>query len=268
MLNQILSIMKIKVCMLIASFIGGAFFSLYATDSYHQLSGSGLQTENMKTEAYILKHFDVKVGFMAYSTSDHDFYGHIEEVHLPGGNKTTCFAGFGTLTGPTIGFTYFFNNNFGLSAEINPVSNKREDDSRYSSFDTLKAVLYFSESHFTFYKLGVTGRISGDKYPVKIKITAGIGWATVDAKFRKEEYNDDQLYHTLNLECRYGNPMFFIQNEIAYPVYKSFYIFGQFEYVYFPFKEIKLADRDAYIVIYKNVNLGGSAFKIGLGFEF
>ncbi|MBN2522713.1 MAG: hypothetical protein JXB24_05535 [Bacteroidales bacterium] len=260
--------MKTKAFVLIASFIGGAFFSLHASDTYNHVTVSGLQTDNIKTEASVLKHFDIRAGFMAYCTRDQDFYGHIEEVHLENGSKTTCFNGSGTLTGPTIGFTYFFNNNFGLSAELNPVSNKREDDTRYLSFDTLKTALYSAESHFTFYKLGATGRISGAEYPFKIKLTAGLGWATVDVKLKKEEFNNDQLDFAFNVEGRYGNPMFFIQNEVAFPIYRSFYIFGQFEYVYFPFKEIKLADRDAYIVIYKNVNLGGSAFKIGLGFEF
>lgn len=205
------------------------------------------------------KSFDVKFGYGAYSFSDPNFAGtSYNFTDNQTGVTTGLLSGFKDLSGPYFNSRYFFNENFGISLDVNLLMS--------SQFIGTDATNYNSSANLVMEKIGFTGQIIGKTTPVKLSLTLGAG--TCQGEFY-ESWSSNTAPEGQYLKGKNTMFLVFYNTEVSFSVFKNINFFGQYEYNFM--HSVLVMNHDGgneYTKTYWSANFGGSHFRLGIGVSF
>lgn len=203
-----------------------------------------------------IKKFNVKVGYANFNFTDPSLVGD-NSFFYQSGTGTGSYNAYRGLNGIYVKLSYYLNNNLGLFTDV-ALTNK---DAEYY----VDPILYKTNSDMNFIKLGLTGQIIGQEYPIRLNIGTGLGLAMYSFDFNSTNDGGGGTY----LAGKDNYPGFFVNAELAVPIYKFIHFFSQFEYIYVPVSELTMEHDggEDYYFRYYDANVGGFMIKLGLGFD-
>ena len=174
------------------------------------------------------------------------------------GTITGGFSGFNLLGGFYFNTRYFFNENFGISVDLNVLMGNEEMFTPENN--------YKSNANMVMEKIGLVGRLNGSYSPVSLSMAFGAGF------FQGEFYESIESTITstgVYLIGKVNKPMFYYNTELMIPLFRSVFIFGQYEYNFMISDLIMEHDGgNDYTKTYRNVNFGGHHARLGIGWRF
>ena len=203
--------------------------------------------------------FNLKVGINAFSFSDPMLSG-LNTTFTVVDITTGSLSGYRYLGGPYFKASYYINSNLGFFTDM---SFLYVENGTYTESTT-----YSSTAEVNLFKVGVTGQVTGDEFPIKINLGFGAGLC------------NSELYTSASSNVGSGgtyllgdsnNPVLFINSEISIPIYKFIELFAQYEFSFVPTDSYRLyhdGGTEYYEMAYRTADLGGSHFKFGIGFTF
>lgn len=211
------------------------------------------------TETPGFSSFEIKLGAGSYLFVDPILAGsRFEFMDNNTGTIVGEFSGFNLLGGGYLNSRYFFNENFGISLDINVLKGKEE------MFTT--EYNYRSKATMLMEKIGLVGRINGTNSPVSLSLAIGAGMC--QGNF--DESKDHNVNLTgIHLTGRVNMLMFYYNTELMIPLFRSAFFFGQYEYNFMISDLVMNHDGgNDYTKTYRNVNFGGHHVRMGIGRRF
>jgi hypothetical protein len=208
-----------------------------------------------------IRSFELKIGIGAYSFSDPVLAGSANNfMYNPTGVVTGSASGYRLLLSPYLNIRYFFNENFGISLDINHMSN---DQDIYTS-DTH----YNSSANLFAQKIGLTGQIVGRSTPVRLSSTIGAGNCITE--LYQQIINIPSSGSDIYLHAKANMVVLFFNVDVSFPLYKKLFLFGDYEYNLIPVGTFVMEHDGGndYSDTYYGINFGGSHFRLGLGYSF
>jgi len=208
-----------------------------------------------------VKSFEIKIGVGAYSFSDPMLAGSANNFRYnPTGVVTGSASGYRLLLSPYLNIRYFFNENFGISLDINHMSNNPDiytTDKQYKGNANLFAQ-----------KLGLTGQIVGRSTPVRLSSTMGAGNCITE--LYQQIINIPSTGSDIYLHGKANMVVLFFNVDVSFPLYKKLFLFGDYEYNLIPVGTFVMEHDGGndYSDTYYGINFGGSQFRLGLGYSF
>ena len=203
-----------------------------------------------------VKKFNVKVGYANFNFNDPSLVGE-NSFFFQSGTGTGTYNGFRDLSGLYVKLSYFLNPNLGLFTDVALTTKGAEY--------YIDPVTYKTSSDMNFIKLGLTGQIIGNEFPIRLNVGTGVGLAIYNLDFSSTNTSGTGTYLTGNGT----DPGIFFNAELTIPIYKFIQVFSQFEYIYVPVSELTLEHDGGsdYYMRYYDANVGGFLIKFGLSFD-
>ncbi|MCX6303048.1 MAG: hypothetical protein NTW82_12790, partial [Bacteroidia bacterium] len=209
-----------------------------------------------------VKSFDLRIGFGGFSFSAPWLAGSCNFFNYnPTGTVTGSITGFGLLNGPYANVRYFFNENFGLSLDVNSL--KADEDVFTTNINYTSTASLFSQ------KVGLTGQFVGDNTPVRLSTTLGVGHCLTElhqSTVMVPPYAGTDVY----LTGKASMLVMFLNVDVSFPIYRKLYLFGNYEFNFTPVGSF-IMEHDGgndYSNTYNNTDFGGSHFRFGLSYSF
>ena len=206
--------------------------------------------------------FSIQAGVSTYNFYDPNLYGeHV--IYQSNGAYTGVLSGFKDLAGIYIKTSYFFNENIGIIADV--AFHNGENGSYIEN--GASSITYETNADLNFQRVGVTGRFVGEKYPIKLSLSSGIGHGSLEAYYMIESSDGNRV----DYDGRVDFPMVYFQIELIIPMFKGLFFFSEYEYTVGWSDEFSLIDNNGSEfneIKYKYPGLGGNNFRIGFGYEF
>lgn len=210
-----------------------------------------------------VKSFELKIGVGCYAFSDPVLAGTSSNNFLINstGTITGSLSGFRLLTGPYFNARYFFNENFGISADLGSLVNSEEI---YTT-----SVNYLNNASLFFQKAGMVGQIIGKSTSIRLSTTLGAGNCITELQ-KQTIYNPPAVGTDTYLKGKANMLVVFFNFDVSFPVYKKLFLYGNYEYNLIPVSKF-IMEHDGgneYSDTYYSMNFGGSHFRVGLGYSF
>jgi hypothetical protein len=208
------------------------------------------------------KSVEIRVGFGAYTFSDALLSGsNYSFINNQTGTVTGTLAGFGFLGGPYFNIRYYFNENLGISIDV------CGSMSDLSDFYT-SSMIYNNTIEVWSQKIGFTGQVVGNPFPVRLSATIGAGNSIIYMvrEFKETEPGNTHIY----LSGKSNALNAFIKFDLSVPLFHRLFMFGNYEYNIIPLSPFKLEEESGsdYSAIYGGGQFGGSHIRFGLGYTF
>ena len=220
------------------------------------ISSKITETNNNKSNS-----FSIQAGLSQYNFYDPHLYGeHV--VSQSNGVFTGVLSGFRDLAGIYIKTAYLFNENIGITADI---ALHHGENGSYIENAT-SSITYETNADLNFQRIGIMGRFVGEKYPIKLSFSPGIGRGVFDAYYLIETNT-----YRLDYQGKVDFPMVYFQAELTIPIFKGLFLFSEYEYTVGWTEEFSLIHNNGgeyHEIKYKYPGLGGNNFRFGLGYEF
>jgi len=202
-----------------------------------------------------IKNLNIKIGYASFNFSDPSIIGD-NSFFNTGGTNTGSYNGYRGLNGISLKLSYYLNNNLGLFADVT-LTNKSVEH-------YVDPAVYKTNADMNIIKLGLTGRIIGKEYPVRLNLGTGLGLSIFSL-----DYSVTNGGTGTYLSGKNNFPGVFFNAELVIPIYKSLHFFSQFEYIYVPASELTLEHDGGsdYYSRYYDANVGGIIIKLGLGID-
>lgn len=204
---------------------------------------------------YKVKSLNVKAGFSVFNFSDPSLLGQ-NSFFYTAGSGSGDYNGYRNFTGIFVKLSYYLNNNFGVFGDA---SINYSGKSYY-----VDPVSYKNNADMNFIKLGVTGQVIGNDYPVRVNTGVGVAIGVYDF------YHEQSSVGTGTYLGANGAEVGLCLNvELTVPIYKSIHFVSQLEYLYIPVSELTFenAGGSDYYQRYYDANLGGYNLKIGVSVD-
>jgi hypothetical protein len=202
-----------------------------------------------------IKNLNIKIGYANFNFSDPSIVGD-NSFFNTGTTNNGSYDGFRGLNGISIKLSYYLNNNLGLLTDVT-LTNKNVEH-------YVDPAVYKTNADMNIIRLGLTGRIIGKDYPVRLNLGTGLG-LSIFSFYSSVTNGASGTY--LSGEDNY--PGVFFNAELVIPIYKSIHFFSQFEYIYVPISNLTLEHDggNEYYLSYYDANVGGTIIKLGLGID-
>lgn len=202
------------------------------------------------------KKFNIKVGYANFNFTDPSLVGD-NSFFYQSGAGTGTYNAYRGLNGIYVKLSYYLNNNLGLFTDVALTYKGAEY--------YIDPIRYKTGSDMNFIKLGLTGQIIGNDFPIRLNVGTGLGLAMYSFDFSSVNDSGSGTY----LAGKDSYPGFFLNAELTVPIYKFIHFFSQFEYIYVPVSELTLEHDGGsdYYLRYYDANVGGFMMKFGLGFD-
>lgn len=209
--------------------------------------------------------FTFQAGIGSYNFYDPSLYGQ-NTIYESNGVYTGSMSGFKDLAGAYIKATYFFNENIGVIADVAFHYGKAGSYIENGTSSTT----YETSADLNFQRIGVIGRVIGEKYPVKLSFSSGFGHGSFEAYYMVKT-NSSSGETGVYYDGKEEFPMVFFQTEFLIPLFKGLFFFSEYEYTVGwsgDFHMIHNNGSEYHSIIYNSPSFGGHSFRIGLGYEF
>ena len=210
--------------------------------------------------------YSIQAGLSSYNFFDSQLYG--ESYVIKSGQNSTSgtLSGYKNLTGAYIKGTFYINKNVGICADFAIHSVE------HNNFvgDSISTTEYKTVSDLTFQRIGISGRVVGQDYPIKLQTSTGIGHGSFSAYYMIKTNISGNEYQK-NYEGKADFPMLFIQSELTVPIIKGLFLFAEYEYTIAWSEELVISHgsgNDYSEIKINEPNYGGHNYRIGLGYEF
>ncbi len=205
--------------------------------------------------------FTFQAGISQYNFYDPSLYGQ-NTVYQSNGVYSGVMSGFKDLSGPYFKVAYLFNENVGIVADV---AFHHGEAGSYIENGT-SSTTYESSAEQYFQRIGVMGRFIGEKYPVKLSFSSGLGRGSLKTYYMIKT-NTEELHYE-----GFGDfPMVFFQTELLIPLFKGLFFFSEYEYTVGWSEDFYMDHNNGseyHSIEYKSPGFGGNNFRIGLGYEF
>jgi len=210
-----------------------------------------------------VKSFELKIGVGCYAFSDPVLAGTSSNNFLINstGTITGSLTGFRLLTGPYFNARYFFNENFGISADLGSLANSEEI---YTT-----SVNYLNSASLFFQKAGLVGQIIGKSTPIRLSTTLGAGNCITELQ-KQTIYTPPAMGSDTYLKGKANMLVVFFNFDVSFPIYKKLFLFGNYEYNLIPVSKFVMEHDggNEYSDTYYSMNFGGFHFRAGLSYSF
>ena len=209
--------------------------------------------------------FSIQAGLSSYNFYDPNMYGeHV--IYQSNGTYTGVLSGFKDLSGIYIKTSYFFNENIGIIADV---AFHYGENGNYIE-NAASSITYKTSADLNFQRVGITGRFVGEKYPIKLSLSSGIGHGSFEAYYMIKT-NNSSGESRVDYDGKVDFPMVYFQTELLIPIFKGLFFFSEYEYTVgwnedFYMEHNTGSEYNA--IEFKYPGLGGNNFRIGLGYEF
>ena len=204
--------------------------------------------------------FSIQIGYAGFAFSDAEMCG-TKISSKTNDVRVGSMYGFRDFSGPYAKAGYYIADNFGFIADINVLSAEADLYTDATSYATT-AELFMT-------KVGVTGRFIGEKYPVKLIFSSGMGFGSFKAYHTiKDNITQTAIYY----EGDQSINLVFFQVEISIPLAYGIFVFSEYEYSK-GWGDSFVMNANDHLGNYKEIkyhspDYGGHAFRIGVGYEF
>jgi len=215
---------------------------------------------NKKSNSFI-----IQAGIGQYNFYDPSLYGQ-NTVYQSNDVYSGEMSGFKDLSGPYFKVTYLFNENIGIVADV---AFHYGEAGSYIENGTSSST-YKISADLNFQRVGLTGRFVGEKYPIKLSLSSGIGHGSFEAYYMIKN-NDSSGESRIDYDGRVDFPMVYFQAELIIPMFKGLFFFSEYEYTVGWSEDFYMdhnTGSEYSSIEYKSPGLGGNIFRIGLGYEF
>ena len=210
-----------------------------------------------------VKSFELRIGAGCYAFSDPVLAGTSANNFMiySTGAVTGSLTGFRLLTGPYFNARYFFNENFGISADLGYLGNHVELYTTYAN--------YSNTANLFFQKAGLIGQIIGKSTPIRLSTTLGAGNCITEL-YKQTIHKPTVVGLDTYLKGKANMFVVFFNLDVSFPIYKKLFLFGNYEYNVIPVSEFVMehSGGSEYSDTYYNMNFGGFHFRVGLSYSF